>query len=252
LNYVLVGTGRMGRAVEVEARRRGHAKVAELDSSSGDVFSRGGSLAAAVAGAEVAFEFTAPAAAERNVSALVRAGIPVVCGTTGWTVSDGLRAEIERSETGVVIAPNFSVGVLLFTRLAAQAARLFGSAGQHRPWILESHHTGKKDAPSGTAHRLAEVVMAADPRIHRVQFGNPDGRLAEDALHVVSVRAAGEPGTHTVGFGGEHDRIELTHAARSRAGFALGAVIAAEWLKGRRGMHDFEEVVDSATGQGGD
>jgi len=242
--YALVGTGRMGAAVEIEAGRRGHRKVGEFDPG------RGGSSSATIDPStlgrpEVAFEFTEPSAAEENLVTLLQAGIPVVCGTTGWNPTPKLEAALSGSEAGAIIAPNFSIGMLLFSRLTREAGRLLGSAGLHRPWIFESHHTGKKDAPSGTARHLADLILEVDPRMRDVVVGNPDERLPEDALQVVSLRSGSEPGTHTVGFDGEYDRITLSHRARSRAGFAIGAVIAAEWLVGKKGLHRFEDVVDA-------
>jgi 4-hydroxy-tetrahydrodipicolinate reductase len=245
MNYALVGSGRMGQAVETEAGRRGHRKVGEFDP--GEV---GGSTATVLEPAllgrpEVVFEFTEPSAAESNVLTLLEAGLPVVCGTTGWKPSPAVEAALAASGAGAIVAPNFSIGMMLFSRLAREAGRVLGAAGLHRPWVLEEHHTGKKDAPSGTARRLVELVMEVDPRMRVVQEGNPADRLPEEALQVVSLRSGSEAGTHTVGFDGEYDRITLTHRARSRAGFAIGAVMAAEWLIGRRGLHRFEDVVDS-------
>jgi len=234
----------MGDAIEIEAQRRGHVKVGAFDPQLGESSSR--TLDPSTLGdAEVAFEFTEPAAAEQNLVALLGAGIPVVCGTTGWKPTATLEAALDASEAGAIIAPNFSVGMLLFSRLVREAARLIGGTGLHRPWIFESHHTGKKDSPSGTARHLADRIMEVDPRMRHVQEGNPEERLPEDALQVVSLRSGSEPGTHTVGFDGEYDRITLSHRARSRAGFAIGAVLAAEWLVGRTGLHRFEEAVDA-------
>ena len=244
MRYALVGTGRMGAAVEIEAGRRGHRKVGEFDP--GCVGSSSAAIDPSTLGRpEVAFEFTEPSAAEENLVTLLQAGISVVCGTTGWTPTSKLEAALSGSEAGAIIAPNFSIGMFLFSRLTREAGRLLGSAGLHRPWIFESHHTGKKDAPSGTARQLADLILEVDPRMRDVLEGNPDERLPDDALQVVSLRTGSEPGTHTVGFDGEYDRITLSHRARSRAGFAIGAVIAAEWLVGKRGLHRFEDVVDA-------
>jgi 4-hydroxy-tetrahydrodipicolinate reductase len=204
----------------------------------------------ALTGADVAFEFTCGAAAEENIRALLRAGVPVVCGTTGWEQSAALSEEAERSEAGAVVAPNFSVGMNLFYRLVREAGRLYSAAGLHEPFVFEAHHRGKRDAPSGTARELASILLAVDQRLKRVQEGNPRGELADGSLHVVSLRAGSEPGSHTVGFDGEYDKITLAHSARSRDGFALGAVLAAEWLQGRKGLHGFEDVLqDMIEGQ---
>jgi len=251
MRYVLVGAGRMGRAVEIEADKRGHRKIAELDPELGTTLSDLDSPAASLGQPEVAFEFTNPSAAEANLIALLQAGIPVVCGTTGWMPGPELEHAARASSVGAVIAPNFSVGVYLFSRLVHQAGRMLGRAELHRPWVFETHHTGKEDAPSGTARHLAELLLDADPRLVRVQEGNPRGRLPDDALHVVSLRSGSEPGTHTIGFDGDYDRITLSHRARSRAGFAVGAVLAAEWVRDKSGLHAFEEVVEAMLGDRG-
>jgi len=238
VNFVLVGHGRMGRSIERLAVERGHRMIRAFDASSIDQLSR-----SSLADAEVAFEFTKPDAAEQNVHTLLELGVAVVCGTTGWEAGRDL--EHAAKDAGLIVAPNFSVGMNLFYRLVREAGRLYGRAGLHQPYVLESHHRGKRDVPSGTARRLASILIEADGRLNEMVEGNPARPLEPGALQVASVRAGTDPGTHTVGFDGEHDRIVLQHAARSPTGFALGAVIAAEWLRGRSGMHGFEEVLDA-------
>jgi 4-hydroxy-tetrahydrodipicolinate reductase len=197
-----------------------------------------------LAAAEVVFEFSTAAAAEANVLALLRAGLAVVCGTTGWRPGEAVGAAVRESGAGLIIAPNFSVGINLFYRLTRRAAQLFGAAGLYEPFVWESHHRAKRDMPSGTAHRLAEILVEYDPRLERYHAGNADAPLPRNVLHVTSVRAGSEPGTHEVGFDGAHDRITLRHSARSRASFALGAVLAGEWIRGKPGQHDFDEILD--------
>ena len=250
MNYALVGCGRMGSAVDEQARRRGHTRVASIDLASRGRLSEASVDRASLGGAEVAFEFTTAEAAEANLLALVGAGIPVVCGTTGWRPTSALGQAIERSGVGVVLAPNFSVGVDLFFRIVREAAERIARLGLHRPFVFEMHHAGKRDAPSGTARHLAALLREVDPGLRTVVEGNPDGALPAGALHVASLRAGHEPGTHTVGFDGEYDRITLTHSATGRAGFALGAVLAAEWIVGRRGLHRFGDVVDALLEEG--
>jgi 4-hydroxy-tetrahydrodipicolinate reductase len=131
----------------------------------------------------------------------------------------------------------------LFSRTVADAAGRFLAAGGYDPFVLEAHHRGKIDAPSGTALRLASAVAAAGPARVEIVAGLPSGRVRAGAVHVASLRAGLEPGTHTVGFDGVHDVITLCHRARDRGGLALGAVLAAEWIVGRRGVHGFEDVV---------
>ena len=193
----------------------------------------------------------APSAAEENLLALLGCEVAVVCGTTGWTPGPGLREALDGAAAGVVVAANFSIGMNLFCRVVTQAGRLYGAIGSHDPFVLEAHHRGKRDTPSGTARQLARLLVEADPRLDSIHEGNPSCPLPANVLQVASLRAGSEFGSHTVGFDGEHDRVVLRHDARGRAGFALGAVLAAEWLSGRSGAHDFDEVVDSLIGQGG-
>jgi len=241
LNYALVGHGRMGRAVGRQADARGHRRVAVFDPEKGDATLDPRRME----GAGLAFEFTVPDAAEGNVCALLEAGISVVSGTTGWEPSASLRKLAERGEAAFVLAPNFSIGVHLFFRIAEQAARTFGVLGLHDPFIQEEHHRGKIDAPSGTARRLAALVVDADPRLDGVVEGHPSAALPPGKLQVVSTRAGTETGTHRIGFDGLHDLVTIEHRARGREGFALGAVLTAEWLEGRSGNHGFDEVLEA-------
>jgi 4-hydroxy-tetrahydrodipicolinate reductase len=241
VKYALIGYGRMGRAIEQQAAGRGHIRTASVDPAAGDPPLDPRRLG----GARVAFEFTTPDSAEGNALALLEGGISVVCGTTGWTPSDGLRETARTADAGFLLAPNFSVGVNLFFRVVDHAARAYAALGLHDPFIQEVHHRGKVDAPSGTARRLAAIVLDADPRFESVLEGHPEGRLPPGKLQVVSTRAGAEPGTHRVGWDGEHDLVTLEHRARGREGFALGAVLAAEWLEGRRGIHALDEMLDA-------
>jgi len=247
----MIGYGRMGRAVDLQASERDHERVAIVDLDAPEAESR--IVPLDLAQADVAFEFSVAEAAETNLLALVSSGVSVVCGTTGWEPSAALRETVDASSVGVVLAPNFSVGVNLFFRIVDHAARLLATLGLHDPFIHEAHHRGKLDAPSGTARRLASIVLDADSRLHRVQEGNPSGALPAGTLQVSSTRAGAEPGAHLVGFDGAHDLLTLQHRARGREGFALGAVLAAEWLdrRGERGWHTFESVLSAIMAEGG-
>lgn len=225
MKYALIGYGKMGRAIEAAAESRGHVCAVIVDPGE-----RGRRVARAIGGAAfrgvtMAFEFTRPDSARDHVVALLQRGVAVVCGTTGWDVSDGtMRRAARESAAGAVIAPNFSIGMNLFYAAVAEAARRYLAVGGYDPWVSEWHHRAKADAPSGTAVRLAAIVGAAGSAVS-------------------AVRAGHEPGRHLVGFDGPHDAVTLEHVARGRLGFADGAVLAAEWLRGRRGLHGFEEVV---------
>jgi 4-hydroxy-tetrahydrodipicolinate reductase len=245
MKYALVGYGKMGRAVEAAAAARGHRRVAVVDRARRGAARAVRTSLATLRRAEVAFEFTEPGAAEDNVVELLGAGLHVVSGTTGWDPrSTRIRRALRATGRGLVASPNFSPGMELFARLVGAAADLVSRAGLHDPWILDLHHRAKLDAPSGTAKLLAEIVEAHDPRVLAVHAGPLDGRLEAGALHVASVRAGHETGTHVVGFDGEHDALTLTHRTRGRSGLALGAVLAGEWILARRGLHGFDAVMD--------
>jgi 4-hydroxy-tetrahydrodipicolinate reductase len=250
VRYALVGYGRMGRAIDGIAGGRGHERVSIIDPGLGADGAHSGIDDDALEDVEVAFEFTHPEAAEANVVALLEAGVAVVCGTTGWDAnSERVGHAVEGSKAGVVVAPNFSPGMNLFYALVREASRMMGTIGGYEPFVVETHHRAKRDAPSGTARNLADIMQNAGG--WDIHVGDPRGdALPRSTVHVASVRAGFEPGTHTVGFDGEHDVVSLRHRARGRGGFSLGAVLAAEWIVGRRGAHDFEEVLDDLLNKG--
>ncbi len=242
MRVALVGYGKMGRAIDAAARERGHRIAAIVDPEAAGARRRLDPRR--LGGAEVAFEFTKPGAARANVRVLLEGGIRVVCGTTGWEYGAAeLRRWARAGRTGIVLAPNFSVGVSLFHRLVEEAADRLFPTGMFDPWVLEAHHRGKVDAPSGTASKLARAIAKrwGGPVVE----GNAVLPVPRGAVHVASLRAGHEAGTHAVGFEGVHDSISLHHRARGREGFALGAVLAAEWVRGRRGVHGFDAVVDA-------
>jgi 4-hydroxy-tetrahydrodipicolinate reductase len=222
--------GKMGRAVEAVLRERGHEAVP---------VTRGGAFPA---GCTVGIDFTRAEAVVDDVRAALAAGARYVVGTTGW--QDRLpevRALVEQAGGGLVHAANFSVGVNLFYRIVRDAAALMARFPDYDPYILEKHHRQKKDAPSGTARALAAILETATGRRAETQLA---GALPDKALHVAAVRAGGIVGEHTVGFDAGVDEILLEHRARSRRGFAVGSVLAAEWIAGRAGFYTFEDVLD--------
>jgi 4-hydroxy-tetrahydrodipicolinate reductase len=216
----IVGYGKMGRLIEQLAPEYGFTVHARLDLND--------DLRQA-AGADVAVEFTLPTAVVGNVETLSALRIPVVTGTTGWADQlDRVRAVIELNGTGLVWSPNFSIGVNVFFRVVREAAWLLESEPQYGAWAWEIHHHTKKDAPSGTLLRLVEEMKAAG-------YSRPIDTSAN--------RAGAHPGTHEIGFDSAADTITLRHTARSREGFARGALKAAQWLPGKRGIFKFEDVL---------
>ncbi len=229
MKVALVGHGRMGREVESVLRERGHEPVL----AAREVFP---------ADCPVGIDFTRPEAVRGNVARAVGAGARYVVGTTGWQDQmDEVRRVVELAKGGLVHAPNFSLGVNLFYRLVRDAAAVLAPFPEYDPYVLERHHRQKKDAPSGTAHVLASILEKATGRRGAMSLG---GELPADVFHVSSVRAGGIVGEHTVGFDSGADEILLEHRARTRQSFALGAVMAAEWIATRTGFHGFDAVLD--------
>lgn len=251
MRVAIVGYGRMGHEVEAALGERRHEVVAIVDpvlarsagrSSPGDgprVFDA--TSASALKHVDVAIEFSLPDAVADNVAAYAEAGVPAVIGTTGWL--DTLE-EVSASGATIVYGSNFSIGAHLFFRLAEYAGSLVAGVEEYDLLIHEMHHRGKKDSPSGTALSLAEAVLRAVPRKRRIETARLDRAIEPDELHVSSSRGGAIAGTHTLYLDSAVDTIEVRHQARSRGGFALGAVKAAEWIRGREGVFTVEQFVD--------
>jgi 4-hydroxy-tetrahydrodipicolinate reductase len=181
---------------------------------------------------DVAVDFTSPDAVVANVRALAGQGINIVLGTTGWGAHEAeLRKIVSDAGIGIVAAPNFSTGVVLFELLVARSAEIFAAQPEFGAWVHEAHHAAKKDAPSGTALKLKKSMEAAG-------FNRP--------IDVSATRAGYIPGTHTIGFDGPSESITLTHTARDRGGFARGALSAARWVSGRTGWYTMQDVLGIA------
>jgi 4-hydroxy-tetrahydrodipicolinate reductase len=243
MRIALVGYGRMGRAVEQASVARGHEVVARIDLA--DNPDGRGIVAETLNGADVAVEFSVPEAAPANITALAACGSDVVSGTTGWYDRlEEVRAAVKAADSGLIYAPNFSLGMQLFFRLVRLAARLSDRLEGYDAYVLEAHHRRKQDHPSGTARRLAEILLAELSGKERWELGLREGPIDPAVLQVSAVRAGEIPGTHTVGLEGLDDRIEVRHEARGRAGFARGAVAAAEWIRGRSGIFTLDDMLE--------
>jgi 4-hydroxy-tetrahydrodipicolinate reductase len=223
----IVGYGKMGRLIEQLAPEYGFEVRAKFDGKSN---SRGQALSPqTLKGVDVAVEFTSPDAAPENIRRLAAMGVNSVTGTTGW-FSDlpSVREAVTKSGTGLVWAANFSVGVNLFLQAVAHTAALFAKHADYEAWGWEIHHSAKKDAPSGTLKKLAEEMRAAG-------YARP--------VSLSASRAGANPGTHEIGFDSPADTITLRHTARSRDGFARGALRAARWISGKQGVFEFREIL---------
>jgi 4-hydroxy-tetrahydrodipicolinate reductase len=232
VKIALLGYGKMGRLVETIALREGMQVGPKLDIN--DNPGGSGITAASMEGVDVAIEFSQPDAVLSNIEAAALAGIHVVVGTTGWADQ---RSKAERivhdSGIGLIYGANFSLGMNLFFEIISHSARLIGMLPQYDAYLVEEHHRAKKDAPSGTALNLLDLM--------RPYLANPN-------LNIASIRAGSIPGTHVIGFDSEADTIILEHRARSRQGFAEGAVLAARWIAGRKGFYDFRKVFREIVG----
>jgi 4-hydroxy-tetrahydrodipicolinate reductase len=225
MKLALIGFGVMGHLVAAEARRAGDEVGAVITSKDLAI----DQLAEKLRGHEAVIDFSTGGSVLKNVEACARARISLVEGTTGWKEHESEAKQIVNEHSGAMVyGANFSVGVNLFYRVVKQAASLFAAVDGYAPFIEEAHHNRKRDAPSGTALKLRDLMSE--------HFG------AE--IPTSSTRAGYIPGTHRVGFDSEGDQVLLTHTARSRQGFASGALLAAHWITGRTGVFEFGEVID--------
>jgi 4-hydroxy-tetrahydrodipicolinate reductase len=222
----IVGYGKMGKLVEQLAPEYGFTVALKLDEFNNTAFE--GLTAENFRGVDVAIDFSIPSAVPRNVEGIAALGVNMVIGTTGWLEHmEAVQAAVARHDIGLVWSPNYSVGVNAFFHLVSEAARLLATQPEYGAWAWEIHHATKKDAPSGTLLKLVDEMKKAG---------------YARAIDVSSNRAGAHPGTHEIGFDSSADTITLRHTARSREGFARGALKAARWLTGKRGFYEFSEI----------
>jgi len=226
-HLAIVGYGKMGRLIEQLAPEYGFAVALRLDEFNNANFE--GLTAENFRGIDAAIDFSIPAAVRRNVEGIAALGVNMVIGTTGWLENvEAVKRAVEANGVGLVWSPNYSIGVNAFFRLVSEAARMLEKQPEYGAWAWEIHHSTKKDAPSGTLLKLVEEMKKAG---------------YTRAIDAGSNRAGAHPGTHEIGFDSSADTITLRHTARSREGFARGALQAARWVVGKRGFHEFAEIV---------
>jgi 4-hydroxy-tetrahydrodipicolinate reductase len=227
MKIALIGNGVMGQLVAAGARKAGDEVGVVLASKDGALPLD--QLVDKLHGHDVAIDFSLGETVLKNIEASARARVPLVEGTTGWKQHEPAARQIVTEHSGALVyGANFSIGVNLFYHIAKQAAALFAAVDGYAPFIEEAHHNRKRDAPSGTALKLRDLMS---------EHLGPD-------IPTSSTRAGYIPGTHRVGFDSEADQVLLTHTARSRQGFASGALLAAHWIVGRTGVFEFGEVID--------
>jgi len=227
MKIALIGYGAMGKLIETLAENKHHEIAVIVDESSADFSAE--ELAEKLKGVDAAIDFSTAEAVKKNVEACLIAGVPLVEGTTGWNgEKENIKKLVEEKNGAFVFGANFSISVNLFYKITGYASEIFARFEDYEAFIEEQHHSRKRDAPSGTALKLKEIVA----------------KNIEKDFSVSSTRAGNIPGTHRVGFDGAADQILLEHTARSREGFASGAILAAEWIRGRKGFYEFTDVME--------
>jgi 4-hydroxy-tetrahydrodipicolinate reductase len=227
MNIAIVGYGKMGRMIERLATDRGVVVTVKLDEFNNANFE--GINAANFANVDVAIDFSVPSTVVGNIERIAALGVNLVVGTTGWKEhTPHVKSVVEKHGIGLVWSPNYSVGVNAFFRIVEAAAKLLANEAEYEAWAWEIHHSAKKDAPSGTLIKLVEEMREAGYQRN---------------VDVASNRAGAIPGTHEIGFDSAADTITLRHTARSREGFALGAIKAGEWVVGKKGFYEFGDVL---------
>ncbi len=235
MRLALIGYGAMGKLVAARAEAEGHEIALTLTSR--DVHHSVEEWTERLRGLDAAIDFSVADAVPLHVLACAQAGVPLVEGTTGWSnQEERVRRLVAEHEGALIYGANFSIGVQIFYRIVAHAAELFKAVEEYAPFVEEAHHARKQDAPSGTALQLIELIK---PHFNQ-------------EIPVSSTRAGYIPGTHSVGFDSLADSVTLTHTARTREGFAAGALLAAQWIKGRRGVYLFSDACDQILKESGD
>jgi len=236
LKIALIGYGKMGKAIESIAAERGHEIVLKINSQNLAEFTTEN-----LQKADVAIEFTNPHSAVSNILQCLDAGVPLLCGSTGWLDHlPEIKKAVEEKNGAFLYASNFSVGVNIFFEVNKKLAQLMSGQSEYDVTIEEIHHTQKKDAPSGTAITLAEQVLKEVSR--KTKWVNQASQNASE-LSIISKRIDPAPGTHSVKYTSAVDDIEIIHTAHSRGGFALGAVLAAEFIHDKKGMFSMQDVL---------
>ncbi len=236
MQIALIGYGKMGKAIEEIALKRGHSVLLKIDLDNVQDFTREN-----LSKADVAIEFTGPHTAYENVKKLMDFGVSTICGSTGWLEKLELVHQIcKQNDCAFLYASNFSVGVNIFFEVNKKLAQLMATQSDYKIQVTEIHHTQKKDAPSGTAITLAEQILQQNPL--KKSWVNKESKNPEE-LEIFSERTDPAPGTHKIKYSSEIDEIELIHTAHTRTGFALGAVLAAEFIAGKKGIYSMKEVL---------
>lgn len=252
MKVAIVGYGRMGRLIASLLIDNGNEVVAVIDPvSTSDAVTDKHLDAKSVMDADIVIDFSSPQSAVDNIIMYAKLGIPAVIGTTGWYEEKERVADLcNEYKSRILYSGNYSLGVAVFLKLARRAGELINRVGSYDVSIREVHHTGKADSPSGTALMIADDLISSIDSKHEILIGNSDGRIRSDQLQIVSERVGRVPGIHEILIDGDYDSITLTHSARTREGFASGAIAAAEWLleTDRYGLLSMDDFLDDLLG----
>ena len=243
MKLAIIGYGRMGHMIEQIAKERGHKIVCIIDADNTADFNTD-----AFRSADAAIEFTTPGTAVDNILHCFAAKVPIVVGTTGWLDAlPDMRDMCAKGEGTMMYASNFSIGVNIFMAVNRYLAKVMDNFPDYRPAMTEIHHIHKLDHPSGTAITLAEDIVESVTRLDSWEEPEPGKEVNPSALPIEHVREGEVPGTHIISWDSSVDKITISHEAKSREGFALGAVRAAEWIKGRKGFFNISDMLSDVT-----
>lgn len=245
MNIAIVGYGKMGKEIEALARER-NITVTKIFTEENNPNGAGLSKDS-LKNVDVCIEFTSPISVLSNIESIAEAGKNVVVGTTGWfdKLAD-VTSLVKESKIGLLYAPNFSLGINLFYQIVSTAAKIFDKFDIYDVAVSETHHKEKVDSPSGTALALGNLIIQSVRRKKEIFHETAHSKVKPEHLHVTSMRVGNVVGRHSVVFDSEADSIELVHTAKNRRGLALGALIAAEWLKGKKGVYTMKDVLASS------
>ncbi len=245
MKIALIGYGKMGKELEKAARQRGLEVAAIIDPavSEGGIFHRQINDSS-LKNAEVAIDFTTPHSAIENLGKVAALKKNMVMATTGWydRINEAKKI-VDETGIGFIYSSNFSIGVNAYFRIVEEAAKLFDKVESYDVYGYELHHNQKADSPSGTARSVAEILSKNIRRKDKIQYDKVDRKIEPSELHFASIRAGWIPGTHVAGFDSEADTIEIKHVARNRGGFASGALMAAEWISGKKGFFTINDFM---------
>lgn len=244
MNIAIIGYGKMGKEVEALARERS-IPVGKIFTGENNVHGSG-LTKESLKNVDICIEFTSPLSVIDNIEAIAEAGKNVVVGTTGWYDHlDAITKLIKKSRTGLIYAPNFSLGINLFYHIVGTATKIFDKFDNYDVAISETHHKEKADSPSGTALALGNVIIQNMRRKKELFHEAAHTKMKPERVHITSTRVGNVVGRHSLLFDSDADSIELVHSAKNRRGFALGALIAAEWLNGKKGVYTMKDVITS-------